>query len=196
MPRDPLLAAAALITGETRAVDVGSVNGRYFLTIAGAGFDSEVAQAVNAWPKWFGGYMMYVLGILRTLVTYRPVEVEIAVDGAATRERLFLIAVGNTACSAGGMRLVPAARMDDGLLHAVIAGPLGRFEALMVLPRVFSGRHIDHRKLRQVSGREVRVTGARPLVIQADGEIVGTIPATFTIHPGALSVLAPRTARL
>jgi YegS/Rv2252/BmrU family lipid kinase len=195
MPRDPLAAAAALLTAETRTVDVGQVNGRYFVTIAGAGFDGEVARAVNAWPKWFGGHVMYVLGILKTLATYQTTEAEIIVDaGAAARERLFLFAVGNTAWNAGGMRLVPAARMDDGLLHAVVAGPLGRLETLTVLPRVFSGTHVNHRKLWETSGRELRVTAARPLVVQADGEIVGTLPATFTVHPGALSVLAPHSS--
>jgi YegS/Rv2252/BmrU family lipid kinase len=192
MPRDPLLIAAALITAQNRAVDVGQVNGRYFVTIAGAGFDGEVARTVNAWPKWFDGHVMYVLGILKTLVTYRPTETEILIDGKAAHERLFLLAIGNTAWNAGGMQLVPAARMDDGLLHAVVAGPLGRLETLGVLPRVFSGTHVHHPKLWQASGREVRVTGARPLVVQADGEIVGTLPAIFTVHPRALSVLAPK----
>jgi YegS/Rv2252/BmrU family lipid kinase len=195
MPRDPLSAAATLITAETRSVDVGQVNGRYFLTIAGAGFDGEVAQRVNRWPKWLGGYVMYALGILRTLLTYRAADVEIVVDGTTSHERLFLLAVANSAWNAGGMHLVPGARMDDGVLHAVVAGPLGRLETLGVLPRVFSGRHVDHRKVWQTSGREMRVTGARPLIVQADGEIVGTLPATFTVHPGALSVLAPRAPR-
>ncbi len=191
VPRDPLAAAQALLTARPRRVDVGEVNGRYFLTIAGAGFDGEVARLVNTWPKVFSGTVMYVLGILRMLVTFRPVDVEIALDGASHRERLFLIAVGNTAWNAGGMWTVPAARADDGLLHTVIAGPLTRLETLVVLPRVFSGRHLEHPKVRQLHAHEIRVTSARPLAIQADGESIGTLPAVFTVRPQALTVLAP-----
>ncbi len=191
LPRDPLAAAAVLVAARPREIDVGEVNGRYFLTIAGTGFDGEVARQVNDWPKWFGGTAMYVLAILKMLATYRPADVEIMVDGAAQRERVFLIAVGNTAWNAGGMWTVPPARPDDGLLHAMIAGPLTRLETLVVLPRVFSGRHLAHRKVRVVAGREIRVTGVAPLAVQADGESVGTIPAIFTLHPRALLVLAP-----
>lgn len=191
LPRDPLAAAAALVAARPRYIDVGEVNGRYFLTIAGAGFDGAVAQQVNNWPKWFGGTAMYVLAILKMLATYRPVDTEITVDGTAERERLFLIAVGNTAWNAGGMWTVPPARPDDGLLHAMIAGPLTRLETLIVLPGIFSGRHLAHRKVHVVQGREIRVTGAAPLAVQADGESAGTLPATFTVHPSALPVLAP-----
>lgn len=191
LPRDPLAAAAVLVAARPREIDVGEVNGRYFLTIAGTGFDGEVARQVNNWPKWFGGTAMYILAMLKVLATYRPTDVEITVDGAAQRERVFLIAVGNTAWNAGGMWTVPPARPDDGLLHGMIAGPLTRLETLIVLPRVFSGRHLTHRKVRVVQGREIRVTGVAPLAVQADGESVGTIPAIFTLHPRALLVLAP-----
>jgi len=191
LPRDPLAAAEVLVTGRPRRVDVGEVNGRYFLTIAGAGFDGEVARLVNSWPKVLGGTMMYVLGILKMLATYRPVDVEIVLDGVSQRERLFLIAVGNTAWNAGGMWTVPAARADDGILHALIAGPLTRLETLGVLPKMFSGRHLGHPKIRQTQALEIRVTSATPLSIQADGESIGTLPALFTVHPQALTVLAP-----
>lgn len=191
LPRDPLAAAAALVAARPRPFDVGEVNGRYFLTIAGAGFDGEVARLVNGWPKLLGGTAMYILAIIKMLATYQPVEVEITTNGQAERERLFLIAVANTAWNAGGMWTVPPARPDDGLLHAMIAGPLTRLETLVVLPRVFSGRHLTHPKVRVVSGHEILVTSATPLAVQADGESIGTLPARFVVHPGALAVLAP-----
>lgn len=191
LPRDPAAAAGMLLTARPKLLDVGVVNDRYFLTVAGAGFDGEVARQVNAWPKVLGGTAMYVLGILKMLVTYRPVEVEIVTDGIPDRERLFLIAVGNTAWNAGGMWMVPSARPDDGILHVVIAGPLSRIETLGVLPRVYSGRHLLHPKVRQAQGREIIVTSTTPLTVQADGEIIGTLPATFRVHPGALEVLIP-----
>ncbi|MCL6554336.1 MAG: diacylglycerol kinase family lipid kinase, partial [Firmicutes bacterium] len=191
LPRDPMAAAGMLVRCKPRALDVGEVNGRYFLTISGVGFDGEVARQVNAWPKVLSAVAMYGLGILKTLVTYRPVEASITLDGVTERERLFLIAVANTAWNAGGMWLVPQARPDDGILHVVIAGPLSRAETLLVLPKVFSGGHLRHPKVRQAQAREIRVASDAPLHIQADGEVVGTVPAVFKVHPGALPVLAP-----
>lgn len=191
IPRNPVAAAGVLLNAARRSVDVGEVNGRYFLTIAGAGFDAEVAKLVNAWPKVLGGVAMYILGILTMLVTYRPVDVTITLDGRGEQERLFLIAVGNTGWNAGGMWMVPPARPDDGILHTVIAGPLTRLDTLLVLPRVFSGGHLAHPKVRQAQAREIHVDGSVPLAVQADGEPLGTLPATFRVHPGALTVLAP-----
>ncbi|MDR7523501.1 MAG: diacylglycerol kinase family lipid kinase [Armatimonadota bacterium] len=191
IPRDPVAAARILVTARPRPIDVGEVNGHYFLTIAGVGFDGEVARQVNAWPKLMNGTVMYAIGILKTLGTYRPVEVELSLDGSSSRERIFLVAAANTAWNAGGMHLAPGARPDDGLLHTLIAGPLGRLETLFVLPKVFSGRHLGHPKVRLVEAREVVVSGPTPLFIQADGEPVGTLPARFCVHPKALLVLAP-----
>lgn len=191
LPRDPLAAATALLTAVRRRIDVGEVNGRCFLTISGVGFDGEVAQQVNSWPKIFGGTLVYVLGILKNLVTYSPVDVEIVLDGQPQRERCFLIAVGNTAWNAGGMWLVPPARPDDGVFDIVIAGPLTKIETLLVLPKVFSGRHLEHPKVRQARAREIRISGTVPLAIQADGESLGRLPATYIVRPAALSVLAP-----
>jgi diacylglycerol kinase (ATP) len=56
---------------------------------------------------------------------------------------------------------------------------------------VFSGRHLEHPKVRQVEAREIRINGTTPLAIQADGESVGTLPAIYRVHPGALTVLMP-----
>jgi YegS/Rv2252/BmrU family lipid kinase len=196
LPRDPVAAAAALVAAGPRSIDVAEVNSRYYLTIAGAGFDGEVARQANTWPKLFSGFVMYTLAILKMLVIYRPVEVTITIDGAAAQERLFLIAVGNTAWNAGGMWLVPAARPDDGRLDVVIAGPLTRIETMMILPRVFTGGHLKHPKVRQARAQEVRVTSVTPLAIQADGESIGTLPAVFTVHPRALTVLVPRSHQL
>ena len=191
LPRDAVAAARALAACRPREIDLGLVNGRYFLTIAGVGFDGEVASRVNRWPKVVGGTALYVAGILATLATYTPVEVDLDVDGTRTRQRVFLIAVANTAWNAGGMWLVPAARPDDGFLDAVIAGALGRWETLAVLPRVFAGTHVHHGKVRQVRARVIRVDGPRWLTVQADGELVGPLPATFSVQPRALTVLAP-----
>ena len=101
LPRDPAAAAGMLLRARPKLLDVGVVNDRHYLTVAGAGFDGEVARLVNAWPKVLGGTAMYVLGILKMLMAYRPVEVDLVIDGIPERERLFLIAVGNTAWNAG-----------------------------------------------------------------------------------------------
>src|SRR5439155_118808 len=82
----------------------------------GVGFDAEVAHLVNRWPRWIRGTTVYVLGILQTLITYRPVDAHITVDGKEQRLKLFLLAAANTNWYGGGMYMAPHASIEDGLL--------------------------------------------------------------------------------
>ena len=91
-PRRAELAVQALVNGTRKRVDVGQVNDRYFGGISGVGFDAEAARQANEWPRWVGGTALYVAAILKTLVTYSPVEARITIDGRAQSLRMFLLA--------------------------------------------------------------------------------------------------------
>jgi len=194
IPLNPRAAARTVLDGTRRRVDIGQVNDRYFATISGVGFDAEVAQLVNRWPRWIKGTTVYVAGILQTLVTYRPVDARITIDGQEQQLKLFLLAAANTNWYGGGMYMAPHASIDDGLLAVVYATDLTKLETLAVLPKVFSGRHLKHSKVAHTTARDVRVDSVAPLAIHADGEIVGKVPAVFRIIPRAIEVIVPRTS--
>lgn len=105
---------------------------------------------------------------------------------------MFLLAAANTNCYGGGMFMAPHAKIDDGLLAVVYATDLTKLETLAVLPRVFSGRHLEHPKVSHTLAHEVRVDSETPLAIHADGESLGTVPAVFRIVPQAIEVIIPR----
>lgn len=192
IPLNPRVAAQTILDGSRRHVDIGQVNDRYFATISGVGFDAEVARLVNRWPRWVRGTTVYVLGILQTLVTYRPVETRITIDGQEQHVRLFLLAAANTNWYGGGMYMAPHASIEDGLLAVVYATDLTKLETLAVLPKVFSGGHLKHPKVAHTTARDVRVDSGAPLAIHADGEVVGTVPAEFRIVPQAIEVIVPK----
>ncbi len=191
VPLDPIAAARLLLKGVGRRIDLGQVNERYFTTISGVGFDAEVADLVNHWPRWVRGSPVYVAGILRMLVTYRLAEAHITIDGAEQTSRILLLAAGNSGRYGGGIYMAPHARIDDGLLAIVLAKDLSKLETLAVLPKVFSGKHLSHPKVFHTNARLVHVTSAAHLAIHADGESVGHVPATFRAVPLALEVVVP-----
>lgn len=191
LPKDPHAATTALLKGKVRRIDVGLVNGRYFLTIGTVGFGGEVARQVNEWPRLLPGPVMYIAAILKMLVAYSPVDMEVMVDGTARRQRLFMVGVGNTYRAAGGMKLCPGAAPDDQLFEVILIGNVTKLEVLALLPKTFSGRHIFHPKVAVHRVAAIGVSSNTPLAVQADGELVGSVPATFTVRPGALEVLAP-----
>ncbi len=195
IPKDPLEAGRLLLSGARRRVDIGQVNERYFVGISGVGFDAEVAAKVNRWPKWVGGTPVYIAAILNMLVTYRLAPTRIFLDGREERLRLFLLAAANTPWYGGGMFMAPDARADDGKLEVITARDLSKFETLGLLPKVFSGAHLRHRKVSHQAVRELRVESDVPLSIHADGEMVGQVPAVFRAVPGAIEVIVPDAGR-
>ncbi len=202
-PYDPLAAADLLLRSTRRRVDVGRVTAsaadgsgrdvsRYFLTIGTVGFGGEVARQADEWRALrLPGTLMYVLAILKMLVAYSPVDMEFQINGTTRRERLFMAGIGNTFRAAGGMRLTPGAKPDDGLFEVLFIGNVTKLEVLQLLPQTFSGAHVRHPKVEVTTGTSVAVSSARPLTVQADGELVGRVPATFHLLPAALDVLVP-----
>lgn len=196
IPARPFAAAELAMTGPVRPVDLGEIRSgdrsRYFINVAGFGFDAEVARAVNAYPKFFGGTVPYVLGILTTLWRYRPVPVELEVDGRPLHRKVFLGAVAIGQSYGGGMLIAPEAADDDGLFDVCLAGDVGPLQVLRLVPKIYSGGHRAHPQVEFFRCRRLSVRCRAPVSCQADGELAGPLPATFLIHPGGMPCVTGR----
>jgi diacylglycerol kinase (ATP) len=190
-PRDPFEIAERLFGWGSRRVDLGKIGDRYFVNVIGTGFDAQVAYDVNRKFKWLTGLSAYLAGILKNLVTYRNAQLELEYDGHRWTGKSLLVAVGNGRYYAGGFYILPPAELDDGWFHICLVKNIGKFTTLRVLPSAVSGRHIRHRDVILLKARRINVQSSVPLMIQADGEILGTLPLTIEVQPRALAVLAP-----
>ncbi|HJW84440.1 MAG TPA: diacylglycerol kinase family protein [Anaerolineae bacterium] len=197
LPRDVLAAAIHLLRrAQPEALDVGRVDcarggqpaTRYFVNIAGLGFDGEVADRVNRAGK-SGGTLVYQSMLLRGLVTYRNKHVRLSIDGAIREGMMNSVVVANARYFGGGMFVAPNAHWADGLFDVIVLGDFGKLEVVANLPRLYRGTHLTHKKVTELRGREVRVEAQERMFLQAEGELVGEAPATFTILPKALKVL-------
>lgn len=202
---DPLAAAALVLRGRTRTIDLGRIDApgqpMWFATVIGTGFDARVTLRANEmrWPK---GRLRYTVAALaeisgRFTVPYR-VELEGAVTdgltnpgkGALLETEAVMVAVGNTRTYGGGMLICPDAIMDDGLLDLTVVGALSRVEMLRLLPALSAGKRRDHPEVKQFRAAAVTLTAAGAPAT-ADGEPAGTLPITIRAVPGALTVLVP-----
>jgi diacylglycerol kinase (ATP) len=193
LPTD-LAAAVDLAVSDVapRAIDVGRCGARCFLNTAGVGFDAEVGRAVNSAPSALRhGALPFVLYTLLELTRSRKPLLRIRLDDTVIEQRAFMVSIGNGPCSGGGMRICPDASRDDGLLDVCIVGDVSRLEVVRLLPKVFSGGHTSHPKVDMRRARTVRVEGPAGTYVQVDGEVVGTLPAEFSVLPSALRVIAP-----
>jgi diacylglycerol kinase (ATP) len=162
---------------------------RNFINIAGAGFDSEVNETANGMTVKLGATGTYLVALLKTLSRYSPAAFTIQVDDERIELNAMLVEVGSGPWTGGGMKVLPNAVMNDGMLDVCVVEALSRLAFLRAFPRVFLGSHTTHPKVRMRTGTRVLVEANRRVLVYADGELVGSLPAIFEMRPGALPVV-------
>ncbi|OPY89572.1 MAG: putative lipid kinase [Syntrophaceae bacterium PtaU1.Bin231] len=88
------------------------------------------------------------------------------------------------------MCVAPAAMTDDGLLHVTVIGNLRLPEVFWHLPKLYTQRIGDIRKVRMATCRKIEASSGGRVLLDVDGEQPGTLPARFEIVPAALNILA------
>jgi YegS/Rv2252/BmrU family lipid kinase len=190
IPSEPAGAVAVLADGHERQIDVGEANGRRFLCIASAGFDSEANRIANE-ARLIKGNLVYAYAALRTLAAWKPHRFTVIIDGEPTECFGYSVAVANSRAYGGGMFVAPNAELDDGLLDIVLTADIGKLRFLRSLPQVFKGTQVENEQITVLEGAEVEVSADRDFAIYADGEHITNLPATLRVLPRALTVIAP-----
>jgi diacylglycerol kinase (ATP) len=164
----------------------------WYLGVLSCGVDAAVNARANT-LTWPGGTARYVRALMMVLRTFRPYGYRITLDDGSWESTGTLVAVANAPAFGGGMRIAPHARMDDGLLDVLVAGPLSRPELLAVFPRVYSGGHVTHPACTVLRSRTVLVeasdVGPPPPPAFADGERIGPLPLRAEVQAGAVHLL-------
>ena len=186
---DPAAAVDVVLAGRTRAVDLGRVAGRTFLAVLSSGFDSRVNERANR-MTWVRGPVRYRAAMLAELGVFRPVPYRIELDGEPLEVEAMLVAVGNGPSYGGGMRVCPAAELDDGLLDVTVVLPLAIGPFLRLFPSVYRGEHVHSAAVLTRQARRVSLA-AEGMTAYADGEPVGPLPVSVEVVPAALTVLVP-----
>ena len=196
LPLDPVEATRQLLLGQVRRLDLGRINGRYFLLMAGLGFDAVAVHAVEGSPqkRRFGPLAFLAAGALEALRT-RGARLRLCADGRAFETNAALVTIGNTRLWAGAVRITYRASAADGLLDVCIFPGRSLLTKLRHTFLVFIGRHEHDPEVTYLQVRELLVAARSPIPIQVDGEPYGTTPARVKIVPGAVLVLVgPGTA--
>jgi diacylglycerol kinase (ATP) len=189
-----LLANPKIVDLDVIEVTTGA-DKRSFVNIAGAGFDSEVNETANGMKVNLGATGTYIVALLKTLSRYSPAAFTIQVDDERMELDAMLVEVGSGRWTGGGMKVLPNAVMNDGLLDVCIVEALSKPAFLRAFPRVFVGSHTTHPKVRMWTGTRVQVEADRRVLVYADGELVGSLPAIFEVRPAALPVVVGPDAK-
>jgi diacylglycerol kinase (ATP) len=187
LPGDAVQAAHRLAGDGVRPIDVGKVTftvgtaqaTRYFPNIAEAGLGGAVVARASGLPAFLGP-AKYFCGFWLTLPRFRPAPIRLDADSQAFQWRAHNVVVANCRFYGGGMQISPRSEPDDGALDVlVMVGP--KSDAFTMLPKIYRGTHLPHRNIVELRVSRVRIDTDLPFRIEADGEVLGTTPATFEV---------------
>jgi YegS/Rv2252/BmrU family lipid kinase len=187
---DPVAAVDIVAAGKERQIDVAEADGRVYVGILSAGFDSEVNEIANS-TRLPLGTQVYAYGALRALWSWRPADWEVTVDGTRHAFSGYAVAVANSGVFGGGMWLVPDASVEDGMLDVALTAHRPKRDYLRGLNEVFKGTHVNDPGFTIVRGREITFSASRPFTAYADGDPIADLPTTVRVLPGALKVIVP-----
>jgi YegS/Rv2252/BmrU family lipid kinase len=163
----------------------GTTRTRVFANIAEAGWGAEVTRRANRLPRIIGP-SRYVAAILLTSRSMRQVPTRVTVAHTEVTEPLTEVVVANGQFFGGNLKVAPRALPDDGSFN-VQTWRVRPAHVLRELPRVRLGEHLDSPEIREWQSPTVAVEGqGDPLLVEADGEILGTTPASFDVLDGVL----------
>lgn len=163
---------------------------RYFINIAGLGFESVVVKRTNYQKdNGRGGKLIYFYNLLMSLISYNNTKSEIIIDGEKILADVFSLNVGNGRYCGGGMRQTPGAVPDDGLLDVTIINGMGKFEIIRNLKILYDGTILRHPKIDGYKCKNIKVTSDPVMYAEADGESLGQTPAEFSIIPSGITIV-------
>jgi YegS/Rv2252/BmrU family lipid kinase len=192
VPKDPAQALEVILAGNRRRVDVGLLGeDRFFLNVAGTGFDVEVIKNTDKVRKRFTGGFAYFLGIFLSIFGYKSINIKLTVDGKSFKRSILLIAIANGKCYAGGLNVAPDSKPDDGLFNIVLLNRMPNWRILFELPKMKKGHPEMIPGCEKFSCRELIIDSDRPLRFNLDGEVYGNTPVRISVIPKALSVFCP-----
>jgi len=186
----------------TRVIDIGQIHlgnetePRFFVNECQIGIGAEVVRRTRKGGKAFGGSLTYALATVPLLFSYPNPEVELVMDNATTISLSVTgISIGNGAITGGGMHLTPRAVLDDGLIDVLVMKGQSPFHRAVSFLRVRSGGHIRSPRFSYHQAREILISSRSDLLLSADGEMIGRLPARFASHPGAIHIHSPLERR-
>ena len=191
IPRDIQKAVDIIVKGDTLPVDIGRMNDRYFINIAGGGRLTELTYEVPSKLKTMIGQLAYYIKGIEMLPSIKATNLTIEYDGKLFEGEamLFLIALTN---SVGGFeKLAPDASINDGLFTLLILKKTNLAEFLRIATLALRGEHLSDDHVIYTTANRVKVRSSEKVLINLDGELGGEAPAEFENLYRHLNVFVP-----
>ncbi|MFE0556488.1 diacylglycerol kinase [Paenibacillus lautus] len=178
-----------VIRGETRPIDVGKANDRYFINIAGGGTLTELTYEVPSKLKTMIGQLAYYLKGIEKMVSLTPQELIINASGhPAIHDEFMVFLIANSNSVGGFDKIAPGASIDDGLFDVIALRKCNLAEFVRVATLALRGEHINDKRVVHFRTDYMEVVSPGPVQLNLDGEFGGVLPGTFRVLPQHLRI--------
>jgi diacylglycerol kinase (ATP) len=187
-------AVEQMLAGKTEIISPGKIElegskTRYFLNVAGAGFDAAVAHTVST-KKIFRGNYSYIIGIAYSLFKYKSTVMRYRLDNIWDEDKIFAIVAGICKFSGGGFMLTPHANHRENKLAVTVIRDIGKLDVIRYLPRLYDGSFVSHHAVSTHFCDEIEINSHPQVFLQAEGEITGTTPVKISLTSKKLNIIS------
>lgn len=190
LPSSVSAIADTIAYGRPRLISLGEANGRRFTMMASVGLDADVVASINLEMKRYIGKYSYIIEILRKIIDYKPKSYQLDLDGVVHDTSGVIIANGGH--YGGRFVIAPEADLTRPSLEVCHYTRSGRIAMLRYALSLARNRLASRPDYEMVSATRGEISGPCGAPVQADGDVVTTLPVTIRVLPGALNLIYPR----
>ncbi|TWD95690.1 diacylglycerol kinase (ATP) [Neobacillus bataviensis] len=191
IPRDIGTAVDIITKGELIPVDIGRINDRYFINIAGGGRITEITYEVPSKLKTMLGQLAYYLKGMEMIPSIKASDLRIEYDGKLFEGEAMMFLVGLTNSIGGFEKLAPDASINDGLFSLLILKKVNLAEFIRISSLAVRGEHVNDPNVIYTQANRIKVFSSEKVQLNLDGEFGGLLPAEFENLYRHLEVFVP-----
>ncbi|MFH1422074.1 MAG: diacylglycerol kinase family protein [Planctomycetota bacterium] len=164
---------------------------RFFTSMAGAGFDSEIVHSIANKRSSHLGFAGYAFPTLKAMMLYKYHPISVKVDGEIVTNRARYVIIGNVKYYGGPFYIATKACYNDNLLDVVVFEGRSSPEIIRFYLGVIRGNHLKHSNVRYFRGKEIDISAKQHIPVHIDGEAAGHLPVSFKIMDKDVSIVVP-----
>ena len=196
LPKDIASQIKLIKNDVSRFVDIGKINFegkdsvRYFINELQFGIGGKVNESISPLTKKMLGRFAFGFEAVKTLLNYKASEIKIEHEQISEMENVIGVIIANGSYTGGGMKLTPAARLNDGLFDVLIIEDMPLTARFNSFSKIYSGRHIGLPAFKLFRTRELRFSYGNGLSVESDGELIHGKCISSEVIPSALSIIS------
>ena len=191
IPNDVPSACRVLQEGQLQWIDVGRVNGLYFLNVAGLGLSTQINRHVDPVAKKRFGVFAYIYFAWKVARRMNPFSVWIETHGIVRKIKALQVSVCNGRYYGSGLIAAEDASISDGILNLIGTQVDRWWKALNLIPALLRGQHKTKEEILSLQSDSFILRTKRPMHLDVDGDIKTKTPARFELLAHQLKVFVP-----